>query len=224
MNVRFIAALFFLLLPILTITGCEAIESDPRETSAQTQADTEGAQTESPARGGGKNNTKTYSYRTEELYAYSGENQIYGVIYVPENAEEKLPAVIFSHGFGGNYRVGAQYAEILAENGYAVYCFDFCGGSPGSRSDGSTLEMSIFTEKDDLDAVIETIRGLDYIDGDNIFLMGSSQGGAVSAIAAAERKEDIRGMILLYPAFVLADRASYLKALKISRILITLCG
>ena len=146
------------------------------------------------------------------------------MIYVPENAGEKLPAVIFSHGFGGNYRVGAQYAEILAENGYAVYCFDFCGGSPGSRSDGSTLEMSVFTEKDDLDAVIETIRGLDYIDGDNIFLMGSSQGGAVSAIAAAERKEDIRGMILLYPAFVLADRASYLKALKISRILITLCG
>ena len=224
MNVRFIAALFFLLLPILMFAGCETIESDPRETSAQTQADTEGAQTESPARGGGENNTKTYSYRTEELYAYRGGNQIYGVIYVPENAGEKLPAVIFSHGFGGNYRVGAQYAEILAENGYAVYCFDFCGGSPGSRSDGSTLEMSAFTEKDDLDAVIETIRGLDYIDGDNIFLMGSSQGGAVSAIAAAERKEDIRGMILLYPAFVLADRASYLKALKISRILITLCG
>ena len=29
------------------------------------------------------------------------------------------------------YQVGAQYAEAFAQKGYAVYCFDFCGGSPG---------------------------------------------------------------------------------------------
>lgn len=151
-----------------------------------------------------------YSYQSQELYASRGGNQIYGVIYIPQNAGEKMPAVIFSHGFGGNYQAGIQYAEALAERGYVVYCFDFCGGSPGSRSGGSPLEMSLFTEEADLEAVMEMVKKLDYVDRDNLFLMGTSQGGAVSAVTGADHEEEIRGMILLYPAFVLADRANEL--------------
>ena len=123
-----------------------------------------------------------------------------------------MPAVIFSHGFGGKYQVGTQYAQELAKNGYVVYCFDFCGGSPGSRSDGSTLEMSLFTEKADLEAVIEQIKSLDYVDSKNLFLVGTSQGGAVSAITGAAHPDEIRGMVLLYPAFVLAEQANELFA------------
>lgn len=146
-----------------------------------------------------------FEYETQEMYAQRDGNQIYGVIYVPKNAGEKMPAVIFSHGFGGNYQVGAQYARALAERGIVAYCFDFCGGSPGSRSDGSTLEMSIFTEQADLEAVIHMMQKLPYVDNSNLFLMGSSQGGAVSAITAAAHKEEIKGAILLYPAFCLVD-------------------
>lgn len=149
-----------------------------------------------------------YEYETQELYAKRDENRIYGVVYVPQNAGEKMPAVIFSHGFGGNYQVGTQYAEALAAKGYVVYCFDFCGGSPGSRSDGSTLEMSIFTEQADLEAVIGMVQELPYVDNDNIFLMGTSMGGAVSAITAADHEDEIQGAILLYPAFVLVDNAN----------------
>lgn len=148
-----------------------------------------------------------YRYETQELYAKRDGNQIYGLAYVPKNAGKKMPAVIFSHGFGGNYQVGMQYAEALAEKGYVVYCFDFCGGSPESRSDGTTLEMSIFTEQADLEAVIHMIQGQDFVDKENIFLMGTSQGGAVSAITAAASKEAIKGAVLLYPAFVLVDHA-----------------
>lgn len=43
------------------------------------------------------------------------------------------------------------------------------------------------------------------MDSRNIFLMGTSQGGAVSAITAAANEESIKGLILLYPAFVLVD-------------------
>lgn len=117
-----------------------------------------------------------------------------------------MPAVIFSHGFGSNYQVGTQYAEALVQKEYVVYCFDFCGGSPGSRSDGSTLDMSIFTEQADLEAVIHMMQEQPFVDEENIFLMGTSQGGAVSAITAAANKEEIKGAILLYPAFVLVDR------------------
>lgn len=150
-------------------------------------------------------NMNTYEFETQELFAKRDDNQIYGVIYIPQNAGEKMPTVIFSHGFGGTYQVGAGYAEALAKKGYVVYCFDFCGGSPGSKSDGSTLEMSIFTEQADLESVIHMIQQQSYVDKENIFLMGSSQGGAVSAITAAANKEKIQGAILLYPAFVLVD-------------------
>lgn len=149
----------------------------------------------------------TYEYETQELYAQRDGNQIYGLLYIPQGAGEKMPAVIFSHGFGGNYQVGAQYAKALAQKGYVVYCFDFCGGSPGSRSDGSTLEMSVFTEQADLEAVIRMMQEQAFVDWDNIFLMGTSMGGAVSAITAAAHEEEIQGAILLYPAFIMVDDA-----------------
>ncbi|MDO4305382.1 MAG: alpha/beta fold hydrolase [Eubacteriales bacterium] len=149
--------------------------------------------------------TSKYEYETRELYTKRDENQIYGLIYIPKDAGEKMPAVIFSHGFGGNYQVGTQYAEALVQKGYVVYCFDFCGGSPGSRSDGSTLDMSIFTEQADLEAVIHMMQEQPFVDEENIFLMGTSMGGAVSAITASEHKEEIKGAILLYPAFAMVD-------------------
>lgn len=174
-----------------------AIDADGEETAAASAPEMKNMQI---------SEALTYEYETKELYARRDENQIYGVIYIPQGISEKMPTVIFSHGFGGNYQVGTQYAEALAAKGYVVYCFDFCGGSQGSRSDGSVLEMSIFTEQADLEAVIDMVQSLDYVDSDNLFLMGTSQGGAVSAITAAANKEKIKGAILLYPAFVLVDQ------------------
>ena len=175
-----------LLLP-LALTGCSPAH---------------GTETDEPE------DAAVFEYETQELWIQEDGRQIYGIIYIPQEAGEKMPAVIFSHGFGGSYRAGASYAEKLAQNGYVVYCFDFCGGSPESRSDGSTLEMSVFTEQADLEAVITRVKGLDYVDSDNLFLIGTSQGGAVSALTAAAHPEDIRGMVLLYPAFILSERAN----------------
>ena len=152
----------------------------------------------------------SYAYETEERFAWRDGKRIYGVAYVPQNAGGEMPAVIISHGFGGTHRSGAQYAQALAERGYVAYCFDFCGGSPGSQSDGSTLEMSLFTQSADMEAVISMVGALEYVDEDNLFLMGPSQGGAVSAITAARHPQQIRGMVLLYPAFVMVDEANAL--------------
>lgn len=62
----------------------------------------------------------TYEYETRELYVNRDGKRIYGILYVPQDAGEIMPAVIVSHGFGGNYQVGAQYAQALAAKGYAV--------------------------------------------------------------------------------------------------------
>lgn len=151
-----------------------------------------------------------YEYQTEELYVSRDGKQIYGVVYIPQNAGKRMPSIIYSHGFGGSHQYGTQYAEAMATRGYVVYCFDFCGGSPGSRSDGSTLEMSLFTEQADLEAVIKMMQELDYVDSSNLFLLGTSQGGAVSALTAAAHPDEIKGAVLLYPAFVLVDNANAL--------------
>lgn len=149
------------------------------------------------------------AYAAEEHEVFLNGQRIYGVLYVPrEPRAEQMPAVIISHGFGGNHTAGASYAESLAGQGYVVYCFDFRGGSPGSRSDGSTLEMSIMTEADDLTAAMNDIRSLPYVQKDEIFLMGTSQGGVVSALVAARNPQTVRGLVLLYPAFVLVDTAA----------------
>lgn len=154
--------------------------------------------------------TDIYEVEIREFYVERDGNQIYGVIYIPQGIREKIPAVIFSHGYDGSYQGASRYARAIAEQGYAACCFDFCGGSTGSRSDGSTLEMTLFTEQADLEAVISEIREQSYVDSDNLFLIGASQGGVVSAVTAARHINDIRGIVLIYPAFVMTDDANKL--------------
>lgn len=62
-------------------------------------------------------------------------------------------------------------------------------------------KMSIFTERDDLNIVVDHFKKQGY---QNIYLLGASQGGVVSAMVAAQR-DDIKGLMLLYPAFVIPD-------------------
>ena len=151
---------------------------------------------------------KEYGVARAEMHASVNGADIYGMAYTPLGAGEKLPAVILSHGYGGNYGTNAAYAEDFARHGYFAYTFDFRGGSPGSRSDGSTLEMSVFTEETDLKAVVSMVQALEYVDTERIFLFGTSQGGLVSAMAAADLQEKIAGAVLLYPAFSIVEDAA----------------
>lgn len=55
-----------------------------------------------------------------------------------------------SHSFGLTNKSMNAYCSMLAKNGYVAYCFDFCGGSKKSKSDGKTTDMTVFTEVKDL--------------------------------------------------------------------------
>jgi pimeloyl-ACP methyl ester carboxylesterase len=129
---------------------------------------------------------------------------IYGIADFPEGTG-KWPIVIFCHGFNGSADDFAEYSEYLAARGVASYRFDFCGGSVRTRSSLKMYEMSLFTEKEDLVAVLESVKKWDRVDKNNIFVLGMSQGGAVSALAADEHAEDIRGLVLVFPAFCIPD-------------------
>ena len=136
-----------------------------------------------------------------ELFSSRDGKKIYGVMYRNVAYAKKVPAVILSHSSSLTHEAMSGYALHIAEKGYAAYCFDFCGGSSDSKSEGSTDEMTVFTEIEDLRAVASTVRKQTYVDSERVFLMGSSQGGLVSALLADQASSEFSGMILLYPAF-----------------------
>lgn len=67
--------------------------------------------------------------------------------------------------------------------------------------------MNIFIECDDLISVINYAKSKDYTNENNITLLGTFQGGFVSAIVAAKLKNKISKLILLCPALVIPDDA-----------------
>ena len=152
------------------------------------------------------------TFTTQEIHAGQGGKDIFGVLYTPAQGTAAssggaFPLVIFSHGFGASHQLMRGYAEAAARLGFAAYIFDFCGGSTASRSSGSNLSMSIFTEQEDLRDVIALLSARPDIDPERLFLCGESQGGLVSALTAAAMPDSVRGLILLYPALCIPDDA-----------------
>lgn len=150
---------------------------------------------------------RAYKVSARSLSVRTGDHTLCGELLLPQGISGKLPTVIVSHGLNSS-GLNAQrlVGRSLAMSGFAVYCFDFYGGSRRSKSVGEMWEMSVFTEKDDLNAVIGHIKTLDSTDPERLFLLGESQGGFVTAIAAAEHPE-IRAVIEYYPAFCIPEDA-----------------
>ena len=95
--------------------------------------------------------------------------------FVPsDTAAGGLPAVIFLHGFGGSKN------ENLSKKGYYTFAFSMRGQG---KSTGYSNLISR-TEMNDLTRVIDYIRNEPSVDRDKIALMGSSQGGILSLMAA----------------------------------------
>ena len=61
------------------------------------------------------------------------------------------------------------------------------------------------TEVSDLEVIIEAAAGWEFVDENKVVLLGTSQGGITSAIAAARHTDRISGLVLMYPAFLVGD-------------------
>lgn len=145
--------------------------------------------------------------KCKELYLKKRDGKtIFAKLYLPDY-DKKYPLALFAHGFGSDLSNLEHYGPMFVEYGIGMLLFDFCGGGPRSKSDGVMTEMSVLTELEDLLFVFDEISRLEYIDMDNIFLMGESQGGYVAAHCASVIPDKIKGLILWYPAFVLEENA-----------------
>ena len=141
-------------------------------------------------------------YTDSELIIEKGEKRIYGQLYLPGRGTDRYPLVILGHGYGGSYSDNLDYGRYLSSNGIACYVFDFCGGSENSKSSGKMEDMSVWTETEDLNDIVDYMQEEDWLQEDGLYLAGKSLGGAVAAIVGSERQEDIAGLILHYPYFV----------------------
>ena len=147
-------------------------------------------------------------FSVTEVHCTNFKNQnIYGKLYLPRDGKAKKPIAILAHGYNSSFHETEAYAQTLAINGIAAYIFDFCGGAVKSRSEGKSTEMSVFTEADDVKAVLQTVKSWDFIDASRIALLGCSQGGLVAAIASSQMPKEFKSVVLVYPALMIAEHA-----------------
>ena len=153
------------------------------------------------------------TYTVKEYDFESNGKNLYARAFVPDG-KGRVPLVIFSHGLGANVEHEEEVQKTLAKAGIAVFSLEFAGGSSSASpmSEGLTTEMSVLTEVQNLKDAIRIASGMEYVDPQKIYLMGSSQGGLVTALTA-EEVTNIAGLFLFYPAFSLPDdiRSSFPK-------------
>lgn len=189
---RTITTVFLALCLAVLAAGCSSASGESSATGASQAAEA----TEAPKA----------AYEVREIWVDNNGEKIYGEAYIPAGGG-RFPLVLTSHGLGANHESGASYAKKYAPQGYAVYTWDFRGGSNSNnpnRSDGDPLKMSIMTEVSDLEAVLAAAKTWDFVDVDRIVLQGGSQGGVVTSIGGVRHKDEVAGLILLYPAYGLA--------------------
>ena len=150
--------------------------------------------------------------RVREMEFIRDGKKIYGRLHLPGTLSmiDRYPLVILCHGLGANMSETEPYAVKFAANGIAAFAFDFIGGGEDIKSDGQMTEMSVLTEAEDLNVVIDELSRQPLIDIKHIFLMGQSQGGYVATYTAAQRVFDdvpVTGLIACYPAYVLEEDA-----------------
>ncbi|MCQ2510712.1 MAG: alpha/beta hydrolase, partial [Lachnospiraceae bacterium] len=194
---RRIIALLILILTFC-LTGCGATKAVPSDSDISKAESSDKNEMQVSAEG--ETIVSVHTFTTQEIWVQNGEFKIYGAAYVPDT-DKTVPLVIFSHELGNDHTSGEQYAERLAEAGYAAYVFDFCGGTVGgNKSDGNNKGMSVLTEASDLEAVLEAAKAWDFVDPDKIVLLGGSMGGLVTTVVGSGHQDEIAGMILMYPA------------------------
>jgi pimeloyl-ACP methyl ester carboxylesterase len=127
---------------------------------------------------------------------YSQNTRCIGELYLP-GAVKTPPVVVMAHGFAAERTFGLpDYAEKFAENGLAVFLFDYrCfGGSDGTPRNLVDPKRHLA----DWAAAIDHVRSLQAIDARRMALWGSSFSGG-HVIVTAARKPGIAAIVAQVP-------------------------
>ncbi len=130
----------------------------------------------------------------EATIVHSGEDEAIGIPFEDDGTLITLRGhfygplnevgVILSHMLPSDQSAWSEFADVLAEEGYAVVTFDFRGfGETGGERELSKLD-------EDLSRAVGFLRDRNK---QQIFLIGASMGGTTSLVVAA--REDLAGVV-----------------------------
>ena len=147
------------------------------------------------------------------MYHYDDGIPIHLEYEGPRSNDCAVPLVILIHGLAGNTEEPhlLAAAEAIRESGFAVLRAEMYGHG---KSGGTFREHTLFKWISNAIRVIDYARSLDHITG--IYLCGHSQGGLLAMLAAAMKRDVIRGMILLSPACNIPEDTRNGKLLEVS--------
>lgn len=164
--------------------------------------------------------SEKYSYKEVEVHVTHDDINLFGKALIPEGKEAKYPLAIYAHGAESTYDCDYTTLKSLAMSGIATYSFDFYGWSTRStgpkkgdffkgtpRNVDDAYEKQVLEQVKDLNAVIEKCKTFDFVDTNNMFLIGSSMGGATAASCSVAHSSDIKALVLQYPAINLDPQA-----------------
>ena len=162
---------------------------------------------------------KKYNYTIKDIYVEHDDIRLYGKTLVPDG-DGSWPVIIYAHGAESSHASDMTTLKSLAMSGIACVTFDFYGWSTKStgpqkgdwfkgqeRGADDRYEKQVLEQVKDLNAVIEYVKNAEFADKNNIYLLGSSMGGATVAACSVEHSDDIKAIVLQYPAINLVPTA-----------------
>lgn len=112
------------------------------------------------------------------------------------------PLLIMFHGFTGDATESkfllTRLAKGLTGQGIASLRLSFAGSG---ESDGDFYDTSCLKQAQEGEAILDFARSLPDVDVGRIALLGMSLGGCVATLVAGTREDQLKGLILLAPAF-----------------------
>lgn len=126
-------------------------------------------------------------------------NGLRGVLHLPPGNCAKVPGIVMCHGFMGTkiglHRLFVKAARYFSHAGYAVLRFDYSGCGD---SDGEHATITIEQQIKETEAAINFLAQNPEVDADQIFLLGLSLGGCVTALTIPQ-SVSLAGKVLWAP-------------------------
>jgi dienelactone hydrolase len=115
----------------------------------------------------------------------SGGKSIRLDAYLPESANDPLPAVIALHGAGGGVAGMERYASLLAAQGFAVYLLRYFDRTGTETADKSTIMRNFPLWMKTLWDATSFVETQPQVDGKRIAFLGFSLGAYLSLANSA---------------------------------------
>ncbi len=149
-----------------------------------------------------------YGHRIDKIFSHN-DTQLSSTLLLPEG-NGPFPLMVFIHGDGPTNRWGNDgYIPVMNQflkNGVACLSWDKAGVE---ESSGNWLDQTMRDRAEEVTQAIKSIRSNQYIDSENIGVIGFSQGGWVlSELAGMDA--DINFMIAVGVAINWQSQSQYL--------------